>query len=75
MQMLEWVLSSPLSACCKFTLVYQCNDSEMGSHCSDVNLEDSLLPVASSSFTSAQNSEQKLRPNFPPSLRSKPLKL
>ena len=25
MQILEWVLSSPLSACCKFTLVFQWN--------------------------------------------------
>ena len=69
MQMLEWVLSSLLNACCKFTLVYQCNESEMGLHCCDVNSEDSGC------FTSARNSEQKLRPNkcskhFPQSLRS-----
>ena len=70
MQMLEWVLSSPLSAFYKFTLVYQCNDSEMGIHCCDVISEDS------GSFTSAQ----KLPPKecseyFPPSLRSEPPKL
>ena len=74
MQMLEWVLRSPLSACCKFTFVYQCNDSQMGLHRCDVNSEDS------GRFTSTHNSERKLRPNrvfkaHPPSLRSKPPKL
>ena len=51
------MLSSPLSARCKFTLVHQCNDSEMGSHCCDVNSEDPGC------FTIAQTSERKLRPN------------
>ena len=55
MQMLEWVLGSPLNACCKFTLFYRCNDSEMG----QPSLWREL--VDSGSCTSAQNSERKLR--------------
>ena len=71
--MLKWVLSLRLSAWCKFTLVYQCNDNEMGINC-DVNSEDS------GSFISAWNSLWISDPtecsnHFPPSLKSEPLKL
>ena len=73
MQKLELVLSSPLNACCKFTIAYQCNDSEMGIDCCDVNSEDS------GSFTSAGNSKisdpTECSKHFPPSLSSKPPRL
>ena len=67
MQMLEWVLRSPLSACCKFTFVYQCNDSQMGLHGCDVNSEDSgrftstQLRAKTQTQQSVQSTSSKLK--------------
>ena len=72
--MFEWVLSVKFAASSLLQVhFYQCNDSEMGIHCCDVNYKDSGSLTFAQKSRKSENSDPTK--HFPLRLRSETQKL